>query len=79
MAYGVVIENISARTCSNQLMNKVFIAVELKVFIAVKFSISVSRSLVHVEKMAAHAGGNENCVLCFLIFVKKQRVLYIIE
>ena len=40
MAYCVVKENISARTCSNQRMNKAFIAVEIKVFIAVKFSIT---------------------------------------
>ena len=40
MAFCVVEENISARTCPNQRMNKVFIAVKYNVFIAVKFSIT---------------------------------------
>ena len=42
MAFCVVKENISARTCQNQNqpMNKVFIAVKYNVFIAVKFSIT---------------------------------------
>ena len=40
MAYCVVKENISARTCLNESMNKVFIAVKYKVFIAAKFSIT---------------------------------------
>ena len=39
MAYRVVKENISACICLNQRMNKVFIAVQFNVFIAVKFSI----------------------------------------
>ena len=67
MAFCVVKENIPARTCPNQCMNKVFIAVKYNVFIAVKFSIS----LAHVEKMAAHAGEEDDCVLCFSIFCKK--------
>ena len=47
MGFGVVKENISARTCPNQRINKVFIAVKYNVFIGVKFldHASVSRIL----------------------------------
>ena len=41
MAFCVVKENISARTCPNQRMNKVLIAVKYNVFIAVKFLITL--------------------------------------
>ena len=40
MAFCVVKENISARTWTNQRMDKVFIAVKYNVFIAVKFSVT---------------------------------------
>ena len=40
MAFCVVKENISSRTCPNQRMYKVFIVVKYNAFIAVKFSIT---------------------------------------
>ena len=79
MAYCVVKENIYDRTCLNHRMNKVFIAVKYKVFILYSFLLRANfpsrdglydsrHSLVHLEKIAALADENKDCVLCFTIF-----------
>ena len=51
--------------CVNQSMNKGFIDVEHKVFIAAKFSLNMSGA--KILEMAAHAGENKDHVPCFSI------------
>ena len=82
MAFCGVKENISGRTCPNQRMNKVFIAVKYNVFIAVKFSIkrlSLELDLLTLRKWPHMLAKTMIVFTVSHFFCQKKTVLYKIE